>query len=175
MQLTSLFGNPIEMTQPEFSEQVKQALKEVKKIELSDSLLRDPKEILPFIQSILQGYKSMLEQRYVTERTLKGILKNICKASLFQFSSCSDNAMKKSYSYLKEILEKKNTDYGNSALKNGGLVGNYVRIMDKVSRIESLQQSSVSNFESLQDTWLDLAGYAVIGLVILSVLTESES
>ena len=75
---------------------------------------------------------------------------------------------------LKEILEKKNADYGNSALKNGGLVGNYVRIMDKVSRIESLRQSSVSNFESLQDTWLDLAGYAVIGLVILSALTESE-
>ena len=174
MYLKSLFGDPIEITQTEFSNQIKQALKDVKKIELSENLIHNPSDALSFVQTVLEGYKSMLEQRVVAERTLRGILRNVCKISLCHYSSCSDNAIKKSYFYLKELLEKKNADYGNSALKNGGMIGNYVRILDKVSRIESLQKSAVCNFESLQDTWLDLAGYAIIGLVILHIKNKSS-
>ena len=37
---------------------------------------------------------------------------------------------------------------------------------------ETLQKKENPNFESLQDTWLDLAGYAILGLVILSYCQE---
>ena len=71
---------------------------------------------------------------------------------------------------LKSLLEKKNADYGSSVLKNGCFAGNCIRMSDKLSRLQSLAQKAGlgQNFEPAADTWADLAGYAVLGLVILS-------
>ena len=75
---------------------------------------------------------------------------------------------------LQATLIKKNADYGNSSVKNGGSVGNYVRMSDKVSRLQNLLgKEGKTNYESVNDTWLDLAGYATIGIIILN-LTEKK-
>ena len=40
---------------------------------------------------------------------------------------------------------------------------------DKFSRLKNLSNKREINYESISDTWLDLAGYAVIGCVILTL------
>lgn len=61
---------------------------------------------------------------------------------------------------------RKNHDYGNSfdkSLDKFGLVASVVRIGDKMNRIESLaQKKTMVQDESIRDTLLDMANYAVM-------------
>ena len=79
-----------------------------------------------------------------------------------------------------ETYEKKNHDYGDSfskSLDKFGLVASVVRMGDKMNRIESLINKSIQNpaypsvsvkdvnlvkDESIKDTLLDLANYAIM-------------
>lgn len=69
-----------------------------------------------------------------------------------------------------QIYEKKNHDYGNSFAKARHEIPNYTlgKLYDKVSRLISLmgkgEKAKVSD-ESIEDTLLDLANYAVMELV----------
>ncbi len=77
----------------------------------------------------------------------------------------------KYYSELHQILVKKQKDYGPSNIANapgGPLNGLRVRIFDKVSRINNLVDSGATpENESLKDSFLDLANYAIIALLVL--------
>jgi len=65
------------------------------------------------------------------------------------------------------ILLKKNADYGGASF-DLGLNGNMVHLWDKVSRYRSMiNNTSQGNFEGLEDTLLDIIGYAIIGIHIL--------
>lgn len=76
----------------------------------------------------------------------------------------------------------KNHDYGNAFSKSFdefGMVASVVRMNDKIERIKSLIKKDPSEAqvksESIQDTLLDLANYAVMTLVELNTRqTESE-
>jgi len=70
---------------------------------------------------------------------------------------------------IKDILLKKNQDYGGASF-DLGLNGNMVHLWDKVSRYRSLisLDKKEPNFESLEDTLKDIVGYAIIGLHILN-------
>lgn len=61
---------------------------------------------------------------------------------------------------------KKNHDYGNSfdqSLDKFGIVAAVVRMEDKMNRISSLiQKEAKVNDESIEDTLLDLANYAIM-------------
>lgn len=61
---------------------------------------------------------------------------------------------------------RKNHDYGNSfdkSLDKFGLVASVVRIGDKMNRIESLvQKEAMVQDESIRDTLLDMANYAIM-------------
>lgn len=64
----------------------------------------------------------------------------------------------------------KNHDYGNSfdkSLDKFGLVASTVRIGDKMNRIESLQGKSNMVPESIRDTLLDMANYAIMTVMWL--------
>jgi len=71
-----------------------------------------------------------------------------------------------------KTYEAKNHDYGNSfgnSMNEFGLVAAVVRLNDKMERIKSYakmppEQMKVKD-ESIQDTLLDLANYAVMTLV----------
>lgn len=71
---------------------------------------------------------------------------------------------------LSRILLKKHKDYGplNIALAPGGaLNGIRVRMYDKLARINHLLDSgSVPNYESLEDSFIDLANYAIIAILV---------
>ena len=75
------------------------------------------------------------------------------------------------YTQLKEILASKQKDYGPSNIANapgGPLNGLRVRIFDKVSRINNLIDTGATpDNESLHDSFLDLANYAVIAMMVL--------
>lgn len=70
-----------------------------------------------------------------------------------------------------DVLLKKHQDYGpdNIAYAPGGpLNGLRVRMHDKLTRLNYLLDSGQTpNYESLEDTLLDLGNYAFIGVLVL--------
>ncbi len=73
---------------------------------------------------------------------------------------------------LQELLIRKHLDYGpkNISESPGGPInGLRVRMHDKLARINNLVDKELSNpqFESLEDTFKDMANYAIIGLLVL--------
>lgn len=68
-----------------------------------------------------------------------------------------------------ETYVRKNHDYGNSfdkSLDKFGLVASVVRIGDKMNRIESLvQKKAMVQDESIRDTLLDMANYAIMTVI----------
>lgn len=68
------------------------------------------------------------------------------------------------------ILFKKHADYGpmNIAGAPGGpMNGLRVRMYDKLARLNNLGESGdTPNYESIEDTLIDLANYAIIGLLV---------
>jgi hypothetical protein len=75
------------------------------------------------------------------------------------------------YEELWDILIKKQSDYGPNNIRNapgGPLNGLQVRLYDKMSRLINLIESGVKpENESLRDTFVDIANYGVIGVMIL--------
>ena len=67
-----------------------------------------------------------------------------------------------------ELFKKKNEDYGN-AFEDYGLIGILVRMNDKIRRMQSITQSSVSliKTESLRDTLIDLQNYSTLAIIEL--------
>jgi hypothetical protein len=75
---------------------------------------------------------------------------------------------------LKELLIRKQRDYGSRNILDCGTIGIIVRLNDKLARLKNLygvtegtfKQKSASN-ESVEDTFKDIANYAVIALMTL--------
>ena len=72
---------------------------------------------------------------------------------------------------LTELDERKNADYGNSFSKSYeefGLTSPVIRLSDKVERLKTLskQEAKVKD-ESIQDTVMDIAVYAMLTLMEL--------
>jgi hypothetical protein len=70
---------------------------------------------------------------------------------------------------MNDVFERKRHDYGPTSehtYKKFGLVSMYIRMYDKLGRLESLCQKEPKVVEeSVEDTLLDLANYAVITLL----------
>jgi Nucleotide modification associated domain 1 len=75
------------------------------------------------------------------------------------------------YDDLAELLLKKHSDYGpkNISQSPGGpLNGLRVRMHDKLARINNLiDNNREPGNEPLEDSFLDMANYAIIGLLVL--------
>ena len=82
-----------------------------------------------------------------------------------------DDAVRIVYDELMSVLLKKHKDYGpkNIADAPGGpLNGLRVRIHDKIARINNLiDGNKLPEYESLEDSFKDLANYAIIALLVL--------
>lgn len=67
-----------------------------------------------------------------------------------------------------DIYEKKNANYGNSFGKSFdelGPISGVTRLYDKMNRIIALTKGSENNYESLEDTFIDLANYSIMNLI----------
>jgi len=75
------------------------------------------------------------------------------------------------YDELMSLLLKKHKDYGPKNISDspgGPLNGLRVRIHDKLARINNLTDSNQTpQYESLEDSFKDMANYAIIGLLVL--------
>jgi hypothetical protein len=86
---------------------------------------------------------------------------------LEKFSSDAD----KIYATLTDILIKKQHDYGPGNINNapgGALNGLLVRMNDKMERLKHLvyQLEGDPENESIDDSFLDIANYAVIAMMV---------
>lgn len=75
------------------------------------------------------------------------------------------------YDELMSLMLSKHKDYGSSNIANapgGALNGLRVRMHDKLARINNLVDTSKNpEHESLEDSFKDMANYAIIGLLVL--------
>jgi len=79
---------------------------------------------------------------------------------------------------LTDLLISKHEDYGpsNIALAPGGPVnGLAVRLHDKVARLAHLTKTGIDpKHESLRDTFMDIANYGIIGMLVLDGKWDTE-
>ena len=67
-----------------------------------------------------------------------------------------------------DVLVAKHHDYGEENLVEFGELGILVRSSDKVARLKNLlDKKGIVNGESREDTWKDLAGYAIQALILM--------
>lgn len=82
-----------------------------------------------------------------------------------------DDEVRIIYDELMSVLLKKHKDYGPKNIADapgGALNGLRVRIHDKIARINNLIDNNKSpEYESLEDSFKDLANYAIIALLVL--------
>ena len=82
-----------------------------------------------------------------------------------------DEGVRSVFQELETLLLRKHKDYGprNIADAPGGPInGLRVRMHDKLARINNLTDSSHKPYyESLEDSFKDMANYAIIGLLVL--------
>lgn len=80
---------------------------------------------------------------------------------------------------LTDLLLSKHKDYGPkniSQAPGGAINGLRVRMHDKLARINNLVDSGASpEHESLEDSFKDMANYAIIGLLVLRNKWDNES
>lgn len=70
---------------------------------------------------------------------------------------------------IKDMLRRKQADYGEQNILQTGHLGLSVRLVDKSARLLHLVRKGEENphFESVRDTYLDTAGYGIIGALLL--------
>lgn len=82
------------------------------------------------------------------------------------------------YTELEDLLLSKHKDYGSSNISNapgGALNGLRVRMHDKLARINNLiDENKNPEHESLEDSFKDMANYAIIGLLVLRGKWDNE-
>lgn len=76
-----------------------------------------------------------------------------------------------------ETYKKKNADYGDSFKKTHlqfGEIAGLVRISDKVNRLISLSEKTPDsqNYESKRDTYMDLANYCLMQVLVMEETEE---
>ena len=80
-------------------------------------------------------------------------------------------AVENKYDEAQELLLRKHRDYGPkniSGSPGGAINGLRVRIHDKLARINNLYDSGAApENESLRDSFIDMANYAIIALLVL--------
>lgn len=92
-------------------------------------------------------------------------------ASYSGVSTAFADEVNKIMSELGDLLIRKHSDYGPkniSEAPGGAINGLLVRMHDKMARLKNLHYNNKSaNYESIEDTYKDLANYAVIALMVL--------
>ena len=85
--------------------------------------------------------------------------------------SDEDLALLEDYFYgiaydLKDLLLERHAKYGSGNIAEDGLPGIVVRLGDKVARLKTLQRGAGEAVdESIEDTLMDVANYAIIALM----------
>jgi ribosomal protein S27AE len=89
--------------------------------------------------------------------------------------------VQKTLSSVENLLLEKHHDYGEDNLSEFGVYGILVRVTDKVARLKNLIDKQASgtgvpevSSENIEDTWRDLAGYALQALIMSRMKTKID-
>ena len=78
-----------------------------------------------------------------------------------------DEACKEIADEIVNLLISKQRDYGKNNILDFGEYGILVRSNDKIARLKNLSQKDVNPAnESIDDTWKDISGYAILALML---------
>jgi len=87
-------------------------------------------------------------------------------------------AVSETFDELKQLLIKKHLDYGPKNISEspgGPLNGLRVRMHDKLARINNLvDKGATPQYESLEDSFKDMANYSIIALLVLRNKWDTE-
>ena len=87
-------------------------------------------------------------------------------------------AVSETFDELKQLLIKKHLDYGPKNISEspgGPLNGLRVRMHDKLARINNLvDKGATPQYESLEDSFKDMANYSIIALLVLRHKWDTE-
>jgi hypothetical protein len=82
---------------------------------------------------------------------------------------CFEDAAREVARELTDLLIVKQHDYGHSNILDFGEFGVLVRANDKMARLKNLlrcAQNDEPKNENIEDSWSDLANYAIIALMV---------
>lgn len=65
-----------------------------------------------------------------------------------------------------KLLDRKHADYGPGNIAAFGEFGLTVRLSDKIERLKNLVRMETPKNESLEDTYMDIANYGIIALMV---------
>jgi hypothetical protein len=105
------------------------------------------------------------EEFYEYRRSLQGDpyeamfaeLSLVTDAAKQAFRICCENV---------QLMDKKQQDYGSNNISAFGEFGVLVRLNDKIERLKNLNKMPAVKNEAIEDTYQDIANYAVISLMI---------
>jgi len=100
---------------------------------------------------------------YAIKRTASGEIQIQIKPQTTLGAECVQEAVANL-----ETIDRKQVDYGRENLDAFGSFGVLIRGFDKINRLRTLYNNrdhKEVNYESVADSWRDLANYALIGLV----------
>ena len=63
-------------------------------------------------------------------------------------------------------LDRKQRDYGSRNISEFGEFGILMRVWDKICRLKNLMGQENPQNESIDDSWLDMANYAIIAILV---------
>ena len=93
---------------------------------------------------------------------------------VLDFSEESKKDIIKTADEIKELLIRKNKQYGNGNLTKHGHLGILVRLSDKLARLENLTKAGAKNakeyddiIKATEDAYKDIAGYAINALRLM--------
>jgi len=111
-----------------------------------------------------------LEQINVDHKLLNGQLRQqLDDCCLIDVPNSFEGACREEALKIADIVISKQHDYGHDNILGFGDKGIVVRLWDKISRLKNLiynVDGSSPKHESIQDTFIDVAGYAIIGLML---------
>lgn len=127
-------------------------------------------------------YTELQEQGVAPETFELGMIPDLPQsvADMIRKSGRSDfeESVQQKFQHAKSVLLQKQKDYGPkniSEAPGGPLNGLRVRMHDKMARINHLVDSGATpENESLKDSFLDLANYAIIAMLVLDGEWPSE-
>lgn len=116
----------------------------------------------------LQSYANYIREQY-PDSDVKRTAAD--KETRIQYTNQFEDDVRIVYDELMSVLIKKHKDYGPKNIADapgGALNGIRVRIHDKTARINNLLDfQRKAEYESLEDSFKDLANYAIIALLVL--------
>ena len=74
--------------------------------------------------------------------------------------------MEKITDEMKELLKKKNHAYGDQNVIKMGKLGVLSRVEEKIARLRNMIENNIEDTESKEDSWKDIAGFGIIGVML---------